>query len=432
MSLFVSVVYPRDVLRWSPDAKAYRQEFETINRLLVKERLDPLDLNVVPNRSSTPRFSASFPTSAFYELYQFYACIAAELGFTLPYTPEQEQTLASEVEDSATSLTNHLICHSDRDGYYLPRDFDELIFDSSKQVAGEFLGSSPRLLKQLVYLAPHLQIQLENAQLTDGEVERVKTLLRVPENVFATLQMVWLALFECARVSIETDAWVVFNANFGLNSQLQTPNDKSFSFKRTGRWTLEYQEDKQSLVLEVDPGNTNGVFLTGVKTWADQTPLSDADKLRIYQNLKEAFSVTDSNYVIEYNPYLKYLQSVEYNVRLREHGQLEVSDRKGRHKPLTRLLESIFHLDAGLTEVEPWFGPNGSGFSTPSNSCRRIKSEDYHEYFFDEGYDRFDLDMIEVWHYSDDFAGEDGRWAGGKILGETLRRLISEAKALLP
>jgi hypothetical protein len=305
MSLFVSVVYPRDVLRWSPEASAFRREFETINRLLVKEHLEPLDPNTISNRASAPRFHAIFPASAFYELCEFYACIASNLGFTLPYTPEQAQTLASEVEDIATSLTNHLICHSDHDGYYLPREFDELIFDSSRQVTGEFLGSSPRLLKQLSELAPHLQIQLENGQLTDAELERIKTPPHVTENMFATLQMVWLALFECARVSVETGAWVVFNANFGLGSQLQadsqiqTPNDNSFTFRRTGRWTLEYNEGGRSLVLEVDPGDTNGVFLIGVKTWTDRTPLSDADKLRIYQNLREVFEVTGSNYVIE-------------------------------------------------------------------------------------------------------------------------------------
>jgi hypothetical protein len=432
VSLFVSVFQPRDILRWSSEADIFRQEFDAINRLLVKEHLQPLDLNAIPNHSVLPRFKASFPTSAFYALCEFYACIAAGLGFTLPYTPEQEEALASEVEEIATSLTNHLICHSDRDGYYLPRDFDELIFDASRQVTGEFLGSSPRLLKQLVNLAPHLQIKLEDEQLTEVELERIKMLCYDSENPFATLQMVWLALFECARVSVGTGAWVVFNPNFGLDSQRQTPNDNSFTFKRISRWTLEYSEGGQSLLLEVDPGDPNGVFLTGVKTWADRTLLSDTDKCRIYQNLQEAFKMTGSHNVVEYNPYLEYLQSVEYNVRLNEQGQFEVSDYQGRNKPLTRLLESIFDLDPDLSEVISWFEPKGEGFLTQSNGCWRLKRENYNEYFFDydRDYSPFDLDVIDVWHYSDDFASEDGSWAGEKILGEKLRLLVAQARVL--
>lgn len=52
---------------------------------------------------------------------------------------------------------SHLICHSDFDGYYVPIDFETVIFD---QRSGGWLGSSVRLRKELEELAEKLKIDL--------------------------------------------------------------------------------------------------------------------------------------------------------------------------------------------------------------------------------------------------------------------------------
>ncbi|HEX2265933.1 MAG TPA: hypothetical protein VHH14_06600, partial [Solirubrobacterales bacterium] len=51
----------------------------------------------------------------------------------------------------------HLIIHSDAEGYYLPIDFPEVIHaDPSLEVAGDMIGSSPRLLAECLELAEAL------------------------------------------------------------------------------------------------------------------------------------------------------------------------------------------------------------------------------------------------------------------------------------
>jgi hypothetical protein len=49
---------------------------------------------------------------------------------------------------------DHLICHSDCEGYYVPVDFGQVIFDES--LAGGYLGSSVRLLAETRRIASAL------------------------------------------------------------------------------------------------------------------------------------------------------------------------------------------------------------------------------------------------------------------------------------
>ncbi len=62
----------------------------------------------------------------------------------------------------ATRTFDHLIIHSDAEGYYLPIDFkDVLVPDESFRVPGGTIGSSVRLLDELRRLAEALQIPKE-------------------------------------------------------------------------------------------------------------------------------------------------------------------------------------------------------------------------------------------------------------------------------
>jgi hypothetical protein len=306
MSLYVSVVHPRQVLRWAPleVAKRLAGELEIINRLLQAENLEPLDINP---RSNDPRpcvHPINLGTNNLHELRRLYACAAAGLGYQIPYTPEEAEIMDVEIDEIACNISNSLICHSDNSGYYLPRDFDQILFAPEGAVEGDgILGSSFDLLSRLKYLAPHLWIRLEQGVLANAELQRVQASLDPASDPLGLVQEVWLALFECARVSVETGALVVFNPNFGLEERTYndlTPNDGSFELRRTGRHALEYLEGDRRLVLELDPGDiTTGVFFSLVKTWANQIPLTEPDKARIRQNLSEAFDTRDKHYVIE-------------------------------------------------------------------------------------------------------------------------------------
>ncbi|PQO41409.1 hypothetical protein [Blastopirellula marina] len=52
---------------------------------------------------------------------------------------------------------DHLLCHSDAEGYYLPQEFDEVLFDlDDLGVAGFQVGSSVKLLQECTTLAAAL------------------------------------------------------------------------------------------------------------------------------------------------------------------------------------------------------------------------------------------------------------------------------------
>lgn len=56
----------------------------------------------------------------------------------------------------------HLIIHSDTDGFYLPIDFERVVVTNNSHLSGGFIGSSYRLLEELSVLAKHLELDLEN------------------------------------------------------------------------------------------------------------------------------------------------------------------------------------------------------------------------------------------------------------------------------
>lgn len=53
---------------------------------------------------------------------------------------------------------DHLIVHSDAEGFYLPQDFPRVLFAADKKLPGGMLGSVPRLLTELERLAEELGV----------------------------------------------------------------------------------------------------------------------------------------------------------------------------------------------------------------------------------------------------------------------------------
>ena len=53
---------------------------------------------------------------------------------------------------------DHLIVHCDAEGFYLPQDFDRVIFADDRKLTGQMLGSVPTLLAELDRLAAALGV----------------------------------------------------------------------------------------------------------------------------------------------------------------------------------------------------------------------------------------------------------------------------------
>ncbi len=132
----------------------------------------------------------------------------------LPLTPLGERGMSDKdmaaIDDEASMLDSHLLCHSDSEGYYVPVAFDEPIFlpRDAGVAGGGMVGSSQGLLDELRGCAPALGIALQGGELTDDEARRVAEL--PDDDPFAVETAVWLTLHEACRTSIAGGHAIVF------------------------------------------------------------------------------------------------------------------------------------------------------------------------------------------------------------------------------
>lgn len=124
--------------------------------------------------------------------------------------------LDAEVDDEAAveidaTMQSHLLCHSYKEGYYLPVDFPHvmLIDERDPLIPGFSLCSSYGLMNELVMTAPALGILLEQGQLSDTEAGRIAAAVDKEEGCYRELAG-WLLMFECARLSIAHKTAIVF------------------------------------------------------------------------------------------------------------------------------------------------------------------------------------------------------------------------------
>lgn len=151
------------------------------------------------------RACTSFPYSFLHYLRRAFAHVRENLP-----VPDDEQLQPehdSVVEDAGTMFDSHLLCHSDAEGFYVPIDFDEPIFDDD--VPGGMLGSCHGLLRELIEVAPHIGIELIDDRPTPAceagllAIEDGGPLWRE--------RLVWYTLFEAATLSIEHGTAIVFH-----------------------------------------------------------------------------------------------------------------------------------------------------------------------------------------------------------------------------
>jgi len=111
------------------------------------------------------------------------------------------------VLDATAEICGHFVCHSDCEGYYVPKEFYDVLFTDNGLAGGGIVGSSYRLIDELREAAPSLSIVLENGQLSDAQAELLSTVSE--DDPLMIEKTVWLAFFEAARLSIEHKSLLV-------------------------------------------------------------------------------------------------------------------------------------------------------------------------------------------------------------------------------
>lgn len=209
MGLGISVGILADlVINDAEGAEWVRKHLAIVNRYLTKAGLpahmEPEQLLSLEWRTN----DRSFSYSPLHYLRRIYARTKEDPDWVLTPVAEGEDPINDQaVEDELYMFRSHLLCHSDAEGYYVPIDFTEVI--SGDDILGGFIGSSYRLRDELIVAARPMNITLMNSELDGAEVRRIKAIVskRTP---FYREYLVWLALFEATRLSIQHKSVIAF------------------------------------------------------------------------------------------------------------------------------------------------------------------------------------------------------------------------------
>ena len=182
------------------------KDFAALNKLLLHYGL-PLHQEPETLFSDTMRrHRSSFSYSKIHYLRRAVAYQLNDETLTpAPKDPTKDKILSEEYY----MLRSHIICHADHEGYYLPIDFPDVLFDTDEiKVRGGMVGSSYEVRRELIAVAPSLSITLNDGQLGD---EQAKLIADEDEHEFEIERQVWLTLYETSAFSIEHGTAIVFH-----------------------------------------------------------------------------------------------------------------------------------------------------------------------------------------------------------------------------
>jgi hypothetical protein len=214
MGLAISVGALADLLENDTEGAEWLQEdLVVVNKVLAAAGLpphaEPRELPPLDSRASLD----SFPYSFIHHLRRAYAHrLVSSHWVATPVEDGIDPADDPAIQAALDELDSHLICHSDAEGFYVPVEFDEVLFSDSDDVelSGGMLGSSYRLRDELVLVAPALGIALTDGQLSDEEAERIEGLIDADEGLYREYAS-WLLLYESARLSIAHRTAIVFS-----------------------------------------------------------------------------------------------------------------------------------------------------------------------------------------------------------------------------
>lgn len=192
----------------------YTDLFAAVNQALVKEKLpehsEPVDLK--ETWSGRVRFSQ------IHYLRRFAAHLVIKGKIPQPTAAEAtDDPVVIEYYDKFGELAvknrfDHLILHSDCEGFYLPIDFNEVVFAAEElEIPGDMIGSAVRLNEECKVLAGYLGLPLDLDPDSD-------TVLKALENPDRSIQWqkyiaesyVCLVFYHASLKSIALGAAIVF------------------------------------------------------------------------------------------------------------------------------------------------------------------------------------------------------------------------------
>lgn len=213
MGLSVSVGILDDLAQNDAEGLAYfRGALARLTRALAEEGITWSEPEVA-DPPSGPAFSGGFPYGFVTHLRRVY--VLAKFGE--PVTPaggldkEQYALDREKIDDEMTMFDSHLLCHADNEGYYIPVDFSDPLFlpENSGVEGGGMVGSSQRLLAELVRTAPALGIRLDSEGKLSPEEETVLANLD-NDAPFGAEIFAWLQLHRACVASITGGHAIVF------------------------------------------------------------------------------------------------------------------------------------------------------------------------------------------------------------------------------
>jgi hypothetical protein len=187
--------------------KLVRKEMREVNRVLVSNHLpahvEPESLPELEGRNGLDHMP-----------YSWYARLQRAIAFSRQapqkFSAAKKNEDASEHRHVRTELTlrrSHLICQG-VEGYYVPIDFPDPLFDTREKLVGEVLGSSQSATRELIAVAPLIDIKLTKGKLSNTLAKKIDEEDEVP---YYEERQAWLILFESFRLSIDHNASVCFH-----------------------------------------------------------------------------------------------------------------------------------------------------------------------------------------------------------------------------
>jgi hypothetical protein len=212
MGLAICTNMLADLMQGDPEGADWmRKQLVVVNELLSENGLPPHDEPLSFGAIAARAHAGSFPYSFLHYLRRAFAHVREEVALA-PVADGEDPAADPLIDDVASMMDSHLICHSDAEGFYVPLDFSEVIFElDGQRLPGGMLGSSQRLLAELVEVAPALAIPLDGGELSDIEAARLATVYDESSGPYWRERLVWLALYEGARVSIANKTMLVFH-----------------------------------------------------------------------------------------------------------------------------------------------------------------------------------------------------------------------------
>jgi hypothetical protein len=107
----------------------------------------------------------------------------------------------------------HLMKHSDAEGYYIPVDFSDVIFTRNKlKIAGWMIGSTQRLYEECKKLAGYLELPLDLHHESDGVLTAAENQGqgKLKWQKYGVESFTCLCLLRACEASLKTGAAIVF------------------------------------------------------------------------------------------------------------------------------------------------------------------------------------------------------------------------------